>query len=519
MSCIGSAPLAKRSRYQQSLPFRPWKSHSQAVKPPVLFLCLALLTCRASAQSSWTEKETRLANEYLSLLVEQPEYGRVLDMLWDLYARHDATALLLKNIQAQAAQTEHLSVRLIQAHLLRKAGDLTAAAALYDAVLKQDAAQPIALRARAEIAQKLNDMPLAMILLRKAAEATTDASAYMQLGNLALSANQSAEAVKAWERAAELRPADLALAQEVAQLMLQAGYPEKSAALLTAVAEKAEPASRLQALLDLARVRQHADQFTQADAALVQGLALLHFRESRYAEFFLRRVRLHERFGALEDLAKKLRAAATKQPVTEQALADMARFSVLTVDPDEQLKWLRELVKVAPQQDQYRWELVRVLLDHEGAAEAATLLDARLKNDASDLATLVLLRANADLRMGQREPALKRIRALMDQRRGNEEVQRELLSFATEHALDDVAEDIMRQRMEQSPGKTELVYELANFYRAHERLPDAEKLLLTPQTWPCAWQMQQPSLPPLAKCSLHANCRAQPLRKLGLVMR
>ena len=144
---------------------------------PIFFLCLALLTCRASAQTSWTEKETRLANEYLSLLVEQPEYGRVLDMLWDLYARHDSTPLLLKNIQTQAAQTEHTSVRLIHAHLLRKSGALPAAAALYDAVLKVQADHPIALRARAELAQKLNDLPLAMSLLRRAAESLADQDA------------------------------------------------------------------------------------------------------------------------------------------------------------------------------------------------------------------------------------------------------------------------------------------------------------------------------------------------------
>ena len=87
------------------------------------------------APKNWTDRETRLANEYLSLLVSQPEYGRVVDLLWSLYEKHGATSLLMENVSQQAEQARHPVLRLVQGHLLRRAGNLPGAVALYDEVL------------------------------------------------------------------------------------------------------------------------------------------------------------------------------------------------------------------------------------------------------------------------------------------------------------------------------------------------------------------------------------------------
>ena len=108
------------------------------------------------------------------------------------------------------------------------------------------------------------------------------------------------------------------------QLMLRAGFPDKAVSLLETLAKQGDPQKRLDALYDLARVHEHADQFAKADQALRDGLGLLDFRDARYAEFFLRRVRLHERSGTLEDLRTQLLNQARQQPAREQALFDMA---------------------------------------------------------------------------------------------------------------------------------------------------------------------------------------------------
>jgi hypothetical protein len=75
-----------------------------------------------------------------------------------------------------------------------------------------------------------------------------------------------------------------------------------------------------------------AHDLDKADAALKKGLALLDFRDARYTEFFRRRVRLHERFGLLEDLRQQLIKASAVRPPGEQALRDRARFEEMTAD-------------------------------------------------------------------------------------------------------------------------------------------------------------------------------------------
>ena len=386
------------------------------------------------AEVAWSERDTKLANEYLSLLVDRPEYGRVVDLLWDLYKKRDATKLLLDNIHSQATSSKHPSVLLVEGHLWRKSGDLAKAAALYDEVLKVDAQNVLARRSRAEIAVEQGQLALAIDLQAKLAASLlgTDpakADAFLKLGNLALSNNQPAAAVDAWEQATKLRPQDLALARTVAQLMLRAGYPERAVSLLEALAKQTDPQKRLDALFDLARVHEHSDQFQKADKALRDGLALLDFRDARYGEFFQRRVRLHERFGALDELRTQLLNDARKKPPTEQALANMARYFAITVDVDERLVWLRELVKAAPATEAYRWELVRALLDHEGADEAAKLLDEKLKGDGSDLPALVQLRAEADLRQGKTDLAIQRLNQLIATQ-DNPDVEKLVLAFA-----------------------------------------------------------------------------------------
>ncbi len=431
--------------------------------------------------TTWAERDTRLANEYLSLLVDRPEYGRVVDLLWDLYRKRDATALLLENIHTQAAASQHPSVLLVEAHLVRKSGDLKRAAALYDEVLKREPGNVLATRARSEVASELGDSATALALLQKLANALPDSDpskveTWMQLGNLARANDRPDEASSAWEAAAKLKPQDMNLARNVAQLMLRAGHPERAASFLEALTHQSDPQKKLDALFDLARVYEHGDQFAKADQALRDGLSLLDFRDGRYAEFFQRRVRLHERSGGLDELRTQLQAAARKQ-ATEQALYDLARFFNLTVDPDERLAALRELVKAAPGNDQYRWELVRSLLDHDGAAEAAKLLDETFKSGGQPIPALVQLRAEADLRQGHQSEAIARLTKLLDTLALDGETEKMLLTFAQERSLDVIVETILKRRVQRAPDKPEATFELATFHRTRDRTEAAVEVL------------------------------------------
>src|SRR5207237_1412894 len=115
----------------------------------IIALCLVVGPFAAAAADapSWAQKDVRLATEYLNILVDKPEFGRVVDLLWDLYDKHGSTSFLLESIAAQAKQQPHPNVLLVQAHLLRKAGKLQDARRVYEAALSKDRTNPIALRA------------------------------------------------------------------------------------------------------------------------------------------------------------------------------------------------------------------------------------------------------------------------------------------------------------------------------------------------------------------------------------
>lgn len=351
----------------------------------------------------WSEKDSRLASEYLNLLVEQPEYGRVLDLLWDLYRKHDSTSFLLENIATQAKAQPHPHITLVHAHLLRKAGHNAEAAALYDEVLKKEPKNPLVLRARADLATEAGDSQIALDLIQRLTTLFPENDVqriplFLEQGRLALALNKPEEAAKVWEQATQLQPENTTLVREVAQRLLGTGFLERALALYQQLAQTTDPEKRLDALQDLARIEEQADHFEPAAEALRKGLAVLHFKDWRYAQFFVRLVRLHERFGHLDLLKATLAKEAAVRPAQEKALADMARFSDLTVDSDEHLRWLRELVSSFPDATDYRWQLVTALLDHDQWQEAGQLVDARLKNDGTDLPALVQLRCLAHLR-------------------------------------------------------------------------------------------------------------------------
>jgi Tfp pilus assembly protein PilF/thioredoxin-like negative regulator of GroEL len=437
-------------------------------------VCL-LATGLVGADLPWAEKDSRLAGEYLNLLVEKPEYGRVLDLLWDLYDKHGATNFLLESIAKQAEKQPHENVLLVHAHLLRKASQLEPAVNRYVQVLRANAKNATALRALADISISEGNRSAAIGYLQKLSEtlAAGDPAAaklFIEMGRVQLESGKPADAGALWDKAMKLSPDDRALTREVAQLMLGAGMLDRALVLYRQLVKTGEPAKRLDALFELARMEEQADHFPEAVAALREGLAILHFKDWRYQQFFLRLVKAHERFGQLDVLKEELLKAAKATPPTERALVDIARFSELTVESEERIQWLRELVKLLPDAVDHRLQLVALLIDHDGAAEAAKLLDAMLKNDGTDLPSMVLLRCQTHLRAGEQDAAAKRLRKLYEVQGENADVEKQALAFARENALDDITELVMKARIARDPEKADPVFELASYYKGRNDL-------------------------------------------------
>lgn len=447
-------------------------------------LLLSSTSLFAAEPPPWTDKDTRLASEYLGLLAEKPEYGRVLDLLWDLYDKHQSTALLLESIAAQAQSQEqsHPGVTLVQAHLLRKAGRWDDAAGLYQKVLQGEPRNAVALRALADLSLEQSKRDVALGYLKRLTDTLAEndprrAPLFLEQGRVMLELEQPAAAATAWEQAVRLQPGNTALAREAAQLLLGAGFVDKALALYRELAKTSDPARKVDALYDLSRLEEQADHLPQAAAALREGMALLHFRDWRYAQFFQRLVKLHERFGQLDALKASLLEAAGADPPREKALADMAKFAELTVDGDERVRWLRELVRRFPEVLDYQLQLVHALVDHEGWQEAGVLLERQFKNDGSDPPTLVLLRCLVHLRAGEDDQAAARIRRLLRDAGGSPEVEKQVLAFTREKSLDDVTEEILQARVKRDPSGGDAVMELAAFYRSRQRSKEMQQLL------------------------------------------
>ncbi|NBO20041.1 MAG: hypothetical protein EBV03_12640, partial [Proteobacteria bacterium] len=346
----------------------------------------------------------------------------------------------MDSIAAQAQKQPHPHVLLIHAHLLRKAARIAEARARYAEALALESRNTIALTCLAELAEQEGEHEKALEFLRQLLAATaTDnpqrASLLLRQGRLALAAAKPDQAAAAWEEAAKARPNDAAFLSQIAQLLLGAGLLDKALFLYQQLAQSADPARKLDALYDLSRLQEQADRFEDATKALREGLALLHFKDWRYAQFFQRLVRLHERFGHLDALQAALAQRATAATSDEHALADAARFANLTVDTDDQMKWLRELSKRFPEATEYRWDLVRVLLDHDGAVEAAQLLDEALVGLNAEVTALVLLRCEAHLRLGETAAALQRLQQHLTALGGATDVEKQVLAFAQQRSL------------------------------------------------------------------------------------
>lgn len=399
-----------------------------------------------AAALPWTQADSRLANHYIQLLQKDPAYGKVLDLLWDLYAKKGQTALLLDYFRG-ASESGPEVAKLLYAHLLRKSGDTEAARPFYEAAL---AAQPDslpALRALAEISDQQgkgaealefytrlvdrlpeNDEDGAELRLRKAA-------LHRQLGDMAA-------ALAEWNHLLQAFPEQVALRAQIVGLLLEAGETETAARILEELAKSGDPRRRQEALLERFRLHEYTDDFEGAVATAAEAMASLHFRSPEYASLFARLVRMHERHEQLDRLEASLDQAASGENPSERALHDLAEFHRLTADPLKEEAVVARIAERLPNDPAHRLRLADLQMRNDRYEAAAATLDG-LGRDGPAPVELVLRRALVDLHLDGREAASNRLSRRLEEGGVDLEGRRRILDFARAHYLDSLVETLL----------------------------------------------------------------------------
>lgn len=396
----------------------------------------------------WTDTDTRLANHYLKLLQGDPAYGKVLNLLWDLYDKKDQIPLLLDYIGKAAASKKKIPT-LIHAHLLRKNEALDEARESYGLVLDLEPGNQHALRALAEIADLQERSSKALSFYHRLAdevpaEDDNGVAFRLRMASLHRERSQNPEALAIWEELLTTYPGDDALRNRIVSQLLEAGETEAALKILQSLAESDSPREQLDALIELTTLYEFISDFDGAVAAAKRGLALLHFKNHDYAALFSQWVQIHERFERLSDLEKELSSRISEKNPTEQSLFDLAEFYRLTAAPEDEEKVAARLVKHLPGDLDYRLRLTGIQMQNDRYEAAAETLEKALDEQSEIPLHLVLLRARIALNDEDRVTARETVEEHLEANTLSKDEIAEIISFARKNYLDELVERLLR---------------------------------------------------------------------------
>ncbi|MGB3118246.1 MAG: tetratricopeptide repeat protein, partial [Verrucomicrobiales bacterium] len=442
-----------------------------------------------AVESPWSAGDTRLANQYIALLQQQPEYGNVLDLLWNLYQKRGQGELLLQYFESTAGPQGSPLGHLLYGHLLRKNEDLDGAKKHYEVVIKAVPQQKDALRGVAEIlesqGQKARALSSYVRLVEIVPPGTEEGVALrLRLASLLRETGQIEQSVRIWEEVLEAHPGEVKLRTEVVGLLLEANRTPEAAKILESVVKDGTVEQRIDALRELARLHEFVNDFDASASADRRGMALAHFRNYVHEEFFTRLVRLYERFGRLVELETELKKPAEMEHPGEREVYLMAEYYRLTARQPDRIAWTRRLVELVPASVDYRLQLASLLLDSDQNEEADGLLAKLIAEQPDPPLPLILLRVQATIRQSGKAAAGALLAKYLDDQTLADDSMRRVLDFSREYYLDDIVERILREHglvaAAQAGESTPFEVELAKFHRERGRTREAIETL---QRW------------------------------------
>ncbi len=434
-------------------------------------------------KSVWTASDTRLANHYLRLLQQDPAYGNVFDLLWNLYEKKNQTPLLLDYLK-KASEGDRSTPKVIYAHLLRKSGSLDEARAVYSTALEIAPEGRHALQALAELNDREKRFGKALSLYtRLAAVVPLDdedgVAMRLRKAELHRMQGQNEEAVFTWDELLKAYPERNDLRSRIVALLLEIGETGTARRVLGELSESKDPREKVEALLELTRLNELISDFDGARDAAKRGLAILHFKTHDYADLFSRLVQIHERFEKLELLEEELEKAGTGETPSERALFDLAEFYRLTADPAAEEAALNRLVKRMPRELEYRLRLTRVLMRNDRYDAAAEVLEVAFEGQEKIPLHLLLLRSQIALNDDDKKGAEEIVEGYLVDQTLSEKENQTVIDFARENYLDQLVESLLSRQMEGSKegGDRSAPIELARFLHERGRKSKARETL------------------------------------------
>ncbi|CAN5325821.1 hypothetical protein BH23VER1_BH23VER1_05160 [soil metagenome] len=461
------------------------RPRSDLRKSGILALWCGLLLVGTPIQAQdpavWGERETRLANQYMGLLQKSPDASHVVDLLWDLYAEHSSTDLLVDHFAEQAA-TNPLA-RLIHGQLLRKGGDWAGARQAFEGVLAADPENAVALEALIAVSIRQNDPAAAIETIRRRsaqlpAQGTATADLHLRLAGLLDQTGARDEAAESYRAAVAAAPEDLEILRRSARGLVQCGHlPEAIDLLDNLAAALTEPGAKLGALRELARLYELDGQVDKAAGTFRAALDSTHFEHHLHEEFFRRLIRLYERESRLDEIEESLVERASSPRPSEADLLNAARFFALTARPKDELTWREKIHHTFPNRADYHRALIDCLIANDAYDEAAASLDALLAQGGAASISLVLLGCEIDAKRGNRTEAAARLEDARQRHAGDRSALESILAFATTHYFDETARAILEAAVTAQPDAQEPTWALVRFLDARGHDEEAEAAL------------------------------------------
>lgn len=294
-------------------------------------LTLGGVSLSHGADDPWTKSE-----RWFAVLRDRPSQTRALHEIVAIFSAADRTDELIAHLREHAGESRDRAILLARAH--ERLGDAAAAAAVMDEFSASFGSDRAYAEAHAELLE-ISGRPADAARIWESLATSDAGGVLLRASDAWTAAGHSDEASAALARAVEADPEKPDLRERIATALTRRGAASEAIPHWQWLAERGRPATRVTALLEIARIHEASGKFSPADEALRDALQRLGPGHPLREEVEFRRVALAVRADTVDEFVAELtlqaqdEADATARQSLARALALLGR-SGLAVDDE-----------------------------------------------------------------------------------------------------------------------------------------------------------------------------------------